>query len=293
MTERPTSGDGEFASAHVNHEALADLAWAALSDQTAVTDLTDRDTTTAEAPSAGSSDAQAQHLNQCADCRRALDNTVRVLKALHSPVEIHQPPHGLWDRIAAEIDDAEIPDTAIRDTTIRHTAEDMTDDDAPVEALRPRNVANWRVPLAAAAAGALIGGAAVATVAINQEDSSQTDPTTAVTVIGEASLEPIAADEFSGTAEMVETDQGTLELTVEITSVPDEEDGYFELWLRDEDATRLFSLGAVKPGSTTFDVPSGVDLTAYPVVDVSHEHFDGDPAHSGITLAAGTMERDD
>lgn len=291
MTDRFTPGHRESAAAHLNDEALADLAQSAIMNQATTTDqtaVTHQTTTTADAPAAdpwaadpwaaGPSDAQAKHLASCANCRRALEHTIRVLTALHAPVEIFQPPEELWDRIATEIQD---------------TGDDHQVDDDRVAVLRPRESRSWRVPLAAAASGALIGGAAVAAVMMSQDDAPETDPSTTATVIGEATLEPIAADEFTGNAEMVQTAEGTLELTVEITTAPDEEDGYFELWLRDEEASRLFSLGAVTPGSTTFDVPAGVDLSDYPVVDVSHEHFDGDPGHGGVTLAAGPMERED
>jgi hypothetical protein len=111
------------------------------------------------------------------------------------------------------------------------------------------------------------------------------------TFLGAASLEPVAAEDFSGRAEMVETEEGLLELTVEVSAAPDPEAGYFEVWLRNEDGSRLQSLGVVTgTESTTFQVPEGLDLSEYPVVDVSHEHFDGDPGHSGTTLAAGPME---
>jgi hypothetical protein len=39
-----------------------------------------------------------------------------------------------------------------------------------------------------------------------------------------------------------------------------------------------------------FDLPDGLDLTQFPVVDVSEEHFDGDPAHSGDSVVRGPLD---
>lgn len=112
-------------------------------------------------------------------------------------------------------------------------------------------------------------------------------------MFGGATLEPVAAQDFSGIADMVQRDDGSMELTIEISNAPDPAEGYFEVWLRDEEASQLISLGAVTRESTTLEVPAGVDLSEYNVVDVSHEHSDGDPGHSGVTLAAGLMEPED
>ncbi|MGJ9424965.1 anti-sigma factor [Nesterenkonia halotolerans] len=234
-----------------------------------------------------------QHLALCAPCRDALAATERALNALRDPVNMLEPPAGLWDRIAAEI--AETP--AASDTTPASDSPAATPQRVagvhplPVRSQPSRN-RRW-VPLAAAAAGLLIGGAAVAGVlGQGNEEETPAEPSVAEpTLLGDASLEPVAAEDFSGRAEMVETDDGQLELTVEVSEAPDPEAGYFEVWLRNEDGSRLQSLGVVTgTESTTFQVPEGLDLSEYPVVDVSHEHFDGDPGHSGTTLAAGPME---
>ena len=80
-------------------------------------------------------------------------------------------------------------------------------------------------------------------------------------------------------------------LEVHVAAVPDAEDGYLEVWLRDEAASRMISLGTVSTQDAVLTVPEGVRLAEYPVVDVSHEHFDGDPTHSGTSLWVGEMVR--
>ena len=46
--------------------------------------------------------------------------------------------------------------------------------------------------------------------------------------------------------------------------------------------------GVEQPSSTL--VPAGVNLTDYPVVDVSLEPLDGNPAHSGTSVLRGTLQ---
>lgn len=274
MTEEFPTGHGSAAERHLSEEILADLAYAALIGEAA----DDQSAT---------HDGHAEHLIFCTDCREALAANTRILRALQNPVALEEPPPELWDRIAAELD---APSEQVEaDPDVEHAAAP----DSTVHYLQPRKTVRWWVPVAAAAAGLLIGGAAVAGILLGQDAETEPPPVATPTVIGEATLEPVAADDFSGEASMVETEQGTMEITVEITSAPEASEGYFELWLRDEDASRLHSLGAVSPGTTTIEVPTGIDLGEYPVVDVSHEHFDGDPGHGGVTLAAGAMEQSD
>jgi hypothetical protein len=284
MTEQFPTGHDPAPARHLTDETLADLAYASRTGSIQDGQFT-----------------YADHLILCSECRETLAATIRVLDAMQDPVELEEPPPELWDRIAADLGsdfaaDTTASGTAASDADTNTAAAEPPSADAgeersTVHYLRPRRTISWWTPLAAAASGLLIGGAAVAGILLSQNDAEDPPPVAATTVIGEATLEPVAADEFSGAAAMVETEQGTLEITVEITSAPEATDGYFELWLRDEDASRLHSLGAVRPGTTTIEVPVGIDLGEYPVVDVSHEHFDGDPAHGGVTLAAGAMEQ--
>lgn len=216
----------------------------------------------------------AEHLARCSQCRAALEATERIIDALRAPAAVEQAPPELWDRIAADIaDDGEAPLASVHQLRPRQ---------------QPRRTPWWGL-LATAAAGAVIGGAAIAGI-LSQETTEDEPPAASPTALGEATLEPVADDELSGSAEMVESADGDLVLTIEVSNAPDAGEGYFEVWLRDEDASRLISLGAVTEGSSTVQVPAGIDLNDFPVVDVSHEHFDGDPGHGGITLAAGAME---
>jgi hypothetical protein len=64
---------------------------------------------------------------------------------------------------------------------------------------------------------------------------------------------------------------------------------YREVWLLRPDVSGLVSLGMLEGDQGRFDLPDGLDLADYPVVDVSEEHFDGDPAHSGDSVVRGDL----
>ena len=225
----------------------------------------------------GSEDgAGTRHLAGCAACREAVAATRQAVRALAEPVELSPPPPELWGRIEA----------ALRDEGVGATARPGTSGGAarahrPSPGRRP-----WGVAVAGLLVGALAGGAGV-TVASQLRDSPQGDER-AVVAVGTAQLQPVAGGTMHGRAVMERESDERMELRVDVSELPG--DGYLEIWLRDEDATRLISLGVLDSRSTTVQVPPGIDLARYPVVDVSREDFDGDPSHGGETLAAGAME---
>jgi hypothetical protein len=69
----------------------------------------------------------------------------------------------------------------------------------------------------------------------------------------------------------------------------DEARGYQEVWLIAPDLSRLVSLGVMNSDSGTFEVPAGLQLADFPVVDVSDEPLDGNPAHSTVSIVRGTL----
>jgi hypothetical protein len=66
-------------------------------------------------------------------------------------------------------------------------------------------------------------------------------------------------------------------------------DGFYEVWLLDANAQRLVSLGLLEGDTGRFPLPDQVDVSEFPVVDVSIEPVDGDPAHSGDSVVRGTL----
>lgn len=217
-----------------------------------------------------------EHLAGCASCRAGVADLRRLTGLLSEPVQILAPPASLWGRVEDSVRESTTDQASVPREGARHVA-------------RHRK-ATWGAALAGLAVGTLLGGAAV-TATSNLRDAPDQGPTSSLVAVGSAHLEPVGQTAIQGDAVMERDQDGNLRLQVDVSELAD--DGYLEVWLRDEGATRLVSLGAVTSRSTTVDVPEGLDLDEFPVVDVSHEHFDGDPTHGGETLLAGTMDSKD
>jgi Anti-sigma-K factor rskA len=68
---------------------------------------------------------------------------------------------------------------------------------------------------------------------------------------------------------------------------------YLEAWLMSRDGTQIVALGALTHGDSdyngSFTVPANLPLSQLDVVDISAEHYDGNPAHSGLSILRGTL----
>ena len=106
-------------------------------------------------------------------------------------------------------------------------------------------------------------------------------------VISTGALASPTGGSGSGEAELVDHD-GAVRLRLHTAGVDPASGGYLEVWLIDPSISRLVSLGPVRADGV-YDVPAGVDPHAYPVVDVSAEAVDGNPAHSGVSVLRGEL----
>ena len=132
--------------------------------------------------------------------------------------------------------------------------------------------------LAAAATTALLAAGVFWSVQQNQP---------AVTPLAQAELAPVDQHSATGSARVVEATDG--QRTLEVRVDKNEARGYQEVWLIAPDLSRLVSLGVMTSESGTFAVPAGLDLGEYPIVDVSDEPVDGNPAHSSVSIVRGTL----
>jgi Anti-sigma-K factor rskA len=214
-------------------------------------------------------DADAAHLETCEECRAEVASLRRAVDALAvpqlaAPGASVPPPARVWESIAAATGVAVTP------------AQDVVPTDAEVLPFRRRPVL---LVAAAVLAGAVIGAGTVAVVQ-NMDDGEE------VTAVA---LDPLAGNEASGRAEVVLLKDGTRVLNVDLKA-PESDDSYYEIWLIDRDVVGMFPLGVVQPGTQTVELPTGLDLGEYPIVDVSVEPLDGDPTHSGVSIARGQLE---
>jgi hypothetical protein len=212
-------------------------------------------------------DTDSAHLAACRQCQAEVASLRRPVEVLAVPPlagtapEVAPPPR-VWEAIAA--------------ATGVSTAPRATEPVAEVVPLRPRRTWNrWLTVAAAVLVGAVVGGAAVA---LSPDDDGA--------VVAAAALDPLA-DDASGRAEVHE-DDGVRSLQVDLDA-PALTDGYYEVWVMEPDAVRMVPVGVVQRGDTVLPLPDGLDLGEYPVVDVSVEPLDGDPTHSGVSVARGSL----
>jgi anti-sigma-K factor RskA len=167
------------------------------------------------------------------------------------------PPEQIWDRITGGAGDA--------------PAEPARAAHGP----RPGGVRSgvW-LAVAAALILAVVGVAVLAVASSDGPDVVATSDLVAVDAPG------------SGRAEVVDRD-GSYQLELETSGI-EAGDGFLEVWMIDESTTRLVSLGPVRADGV-YEIPAGVDPRRFPVVDVSIEPADGDPAHSGTSAVRGEL----
>ncbi len=238
----------------------------------------------------------AAHLASCEAClAEAAELAGIVTVGREAPIELPEVPTHVWEQITAEL--GHIPDRApdgddrsggVTTLPTRPAPADAEPELAPaaVVPLQPRRRGFLGVAAVAAAAGALLGGAVV-WAAVERDGTGGTGTEQ---FVAQAVLDPLD-DRTSapGEATVVDGPDGTV-VRVDATALPDN-DGFYEVWLLDADATRLVALGALPAGAIgTFTVPPGLSLDEYPVVDISLESYDGDPGHSSDSLMRGILE---
>jgi hypothetical protein len=223
-------------------------------------------------------DADAAHLAGCAECRAQVTSLQRAVDVLSVPEFATSgapaaPPARVWDAIAAATGVSVSPGTAAAPLVADPPPPAPLPDD--VRELRPRRA---RLLLAAAAVVAVAAGAGA--IALDQDDE---------VVLASTSLAPLDATEAAGTATVVEKDDGSRWLRIELEA-PDADDAYYEAWLADESAVGMVGMGSVRPGTTSLPLPGSLELTEWPTVEISVEPLDGDPGHSGTSLVRGALE---
>jgi hypothetical protein len=107
-------------------------------------------------------------------------------------------------------------------------------------------------------------------------------------VVATAELDALEGSVEPATAEVIERDGERL-LRVDTDSLPKVQDGYLQVWLLQDDAAGMVNVGALAYSGEEFVLPEGLSTDTFGVVDVSVEHYDGDPAHSGESLWRGPI----
>jgi anti-sigma-K factor RskA len=172
------------------------------------------------------------------------------------------PPPDLWDRIVAGVEDEEAAARPV-----------------PLRTARPR-AGRWLAAAAAVVVAVVLAASLARLVA---------GPPADIEARARLTSEGLAArNDLVGSAALLDTD-GHREIDLDLPGLPDAGGSYYELWLLAPDGSRLQSLG-ITTGEGRYAVPAGIDPRGYPLVDVSREPADGNPAHSGDSLVRGRLE---
>jgi hypothetical protein len=228
------------------------------------------------------------HLASCNACRAEVASLRRApdllsVPQLAAPGTAVPPPARVWDAIAAATGVTAVPSSsAVAEPAPALSAvppPPAGPDNGTVVPFRSR-----RRPLllvaAAVVAGAVVGAGAVAVVQSTGEDGDS------VTTVA---LAPLPDADASGVADVVVRGDGSRVLELELDA-PALEGSYYEVWLIDRAVDGMFPLGVVAPGTQTVELPAGLDLAEFPLLDVSVEPLDGDPTHSGVSVARGDLD---
>jgi hypothetical protein len=217
------------------------------------------------------------HLASCAECRAEVAALQRTVDALAVPefaaagASVPPPPR-VWDAIAAA--------TGVSASPVLPALPVSNGDPPPAQVLPFR--ARRRPLLLAAAAvvvGAVVGAGAVAIVQARDHAGQAVEA---------VALDPLADNDASGRASVVVHDDGSRMLQVDLDA-PELNGAYYEVWLIDRSVVGMFPLGVVRPGAQTLELPAGLNLADFPLVDVSVEPLDGNPTHSGVSVVRGEL----
>ena len=234
----------------------------------------------------------ARHAESCDECSREVRSLRRVAELARSGPEeepLARPDDAVWSRISTTLglaDDVVPASVGGADSVIGGTSA------SPVNDLRRHRVrgvgayeSHWRWvwPVAVAASVALISAVAGGVV-LTQRPSP--------TVLAAIKLGPLPEwSGSSGDARIERAGDGQRDVLVTLqASAPASKAAYREVWLLSADLTKLVSIGVLSGDEGSFVLPEGIDLRDYPIVDISEEVLDGDPAHSGNSIVRGEIE---
>ena len=212
----------------------------------------------------------SQHLSRCAPCRSRLDELIRTVGVARSIVMsdvLVRPPADLWDSIATEFHDGLAPPASGIDTDGRSP--------------RSRSITWVSAPWVLAVTAATLVIAATGGIILLDRDPG-------LEVIASARLSSVGAADLTGFASLTRTTSGQV-LSVDVPGLV-AGSGYYEVWMASPDSVTMIAIGAL--GSDLhgdYSLPAGIRASEYPIVDISYEQVDGNPAHSLVSVVRGTL----
>ncbi|MCU0263248.1 MAG: anti-sigma factor [Candidatus Nanopelagicales bacterium] len=239
---------------------------------------------------------EAAHLQSCSLCTTDVAELIEIVTlGREAPAELPAVPDHVWAGIRQELSLMGAPDGSdagyppLRSVPPTQPTPGQPPQDTTVVPIQPRRSrgAAWGGFAVAAAAGALVGG----TVVWSAVDRGGAGAGSSEQFVAQTVLAPLPGTSVptAGKATVVDSPDGKV-VRVDARALP-ASDGYYEVWLLDEELTKLVALGALPAGAIgTFTVPPGLSLADFPVIDISLEAHDGDPSHSKQSLMRGQLE---
>jgi hypothetical protein len=214
----------------------------------------------------------AAHVATCQRCQRDLDGYSHVVglareSAQHRSIPTTQPPPRVWSRIVEQL---QLPAGFVSPAS----------PEAPRISIAPRSRRLSRRALAIAAAAVIASGVAIGGFTVGRSTSSSSSSAAAQATLRPQPGGPTAV---AGTATVTQSADGST-LAVTTAGLP-ARNGFYEVWLYNPTINRMVAVGTLGDDDRgSFTVPAGLDLTAYHVVDVSAQNYDGNPAHQQSVL---------
>jgi len=222
-------------------------------------------------PTDGPADVR-EHAATCPDCAALLAAFTGARRRAGADALVPPPPQ-LRTQVLAQVRSGDAPPVSL-----------------PVRAepAPRRGVPLWLAGVAAALA--LLAGVGLGRLGTGTDETPEADspPAETGTVVAATPLTALDSDAERGEASAVKTDD-TFTIRVSASELGDEP-GVHEVWLINVDGKRMISIGLLASGDEgEFAVPVDLIDEGYRIVDISVEPDDGDPTHSGVSLARGEL----
>jgi anti-sigma-K factor RskA len=221
------------------------------------------------------------HLSRCAQCRAEVDQLRAVVTSARSVTADDTPaapPSHVWDAVSAELGLGRSGASGASGPS----AGGPSSDGAEVTTLPGRLRRRTAVLVAAAALVGILLGSVVTALVTGSDGSGSVVASTRLAALPDRTGSGAAEVRGAGTGRVLQLDVSGLTRG----------SGFYEVWLLGADGKRLVSVGLLdlsQGNRVTFPLPADVDLSQFPVVDVSLEPADGNPAHSGDSIVRGTL----
>ena len=238
--------------------------------------------------------ADAEHLRGCEQCRADVEQLRQVVSAVRVDVPAGPPvapPDHVWQDIAAVtgVRAAPRPDRVAGAEPTPAPSQPVTDELAARRRRRPGVGLRALVGVAAAALVVGVAGGVVGSRLLDRPQSVArgTGNQQIVSQIDLKNLQPAVTD-ATGSAEVVRTPAGN-RLVVDVSKLQPTPGHFYEVWLIDNDIKKMVSLGILDGSTGEFAIPDGVDVSKYPIIDISVQQ-PGNPKHSGDSVLRGTIK---